>query len=288
MTAVFKKEFFSYFRTMTGYALIAFLIVFTGIYFMVCNMYRGYPYFSYTLSGVTTILMVWIPVLTMRSFAEERKSRTDQLLFTAPVTIGRIVLGKFAAMAAVFLIPILFYCLFPLIIKASGTAYLLTDYAAIFQFFLMGCVFIAIGAFFSSVTESPVIAAVSTFAVIFLIYVWDNLIGYLPQSAGGNFFVLVIVWTAVSGWLFYITRNRHLAAALELLTVAASSAFFLLKSDALEGLFPDLLSRFNIMTAFNNAAYNSIFDVSGTVLQLTVIGVFLFLTVQSIEKRRWS
>ena len=115
-----------------------------------------------------------------------------------------------------------------------------------------------------------------------------HLIGYLPQSSGGNFFVLVIVWTAVSGWLFYITRNRHLAAALELLTVAASSAFFLLKSDALEGLFPDLLSRFNIMTAFNNAAYNSIFDVSGTVLQLTVIGVFLFLTVQSIEKRRWS
>ena len=288
MIAIFKKEFCSYFRSMTGYALIAFLIVFTGIYFMVYNMYQGYPYFSYTLSGVTTILLVWIPFLTMRSFAEERKSRTDQLLFTAPVRIGRVVLGKFAAMAAVFVIPILFYCLFPLIIKASGTAYLLADYAAIFQFLLMGWVFIAIGTFFSSITESPVIAAVSTFAAIFLSYVWDTLTGYLPQSSGGNFFVLILLCAIVGGWLFYITRNRHLAAGFTILTAAAVSVFFLLNKEAFEGLLAGLLGKFNIMAAFNNAAYNSIFDVSGTVLQLTVIGVFLFLTVQSIEKRRWS
>ena len=193
MKAIFKKELRSFFLSMTGYALIAFLITFVGIYFMIYNIGYGYPYFAYTLSGVMLILLVLVPVITMRSFAEEKKNRTDQLLFTSPIKIRDIVLGKYAAMVSVFFVPNVVFCLFPLIIKTMGNSSLLSDYVSLMEFFLMGCAFIAIGMFFSSVTESPMIAAVITFAVTLILYIWDTLIGYLPSSAFANLAVLIVI-----------------------------------------------------------------------------------------------
>ena len=96
----------------------------------------------------------------MKSFAEDRKNKTDQLLLTSPVSLVEIVLGKYLAMVTVFAIPCVIYCIFPLIIKLQGTAHFLVDYSSILAFFLLGCVFIAIGMFLSSLTESPVIAAI--------------------------------------------------------------------------------------------------------------------------------
>ncbi len=288
MKAIYKKELSSFFRSMTGYVLIAFMVTFTGIYFMIYNLNQGYPYFSYTLSAIMLILLVLIPVLTMRSFAEERKSRTDQLLFTSPVKISQVVFGKYLAMATVYLVPNLIFCLFPLIIKAQGNAYFMTDYISILQFFLLGCVFIAIGMFFSSLTESPIIAAVSTFAAALILYIWEYLTDYLPQGAAGNYVILLLLCTGFSSWIYYATRSKLFCAAAELITVAISTIFLITDADAYENLFGDLLSRFNVSQGFNNAAFNNIFDVSGTVLQLTVVGVFIFLTMQSIEKRRWS
>ena len=155
MKAIFKKELRSFFLSMTGYALIAFLITFVGIYFMIYNIGYGYPYFAYTLSGVMLILLVLVPVITMRSFAEEKKNRTDQLLFTSPIKIRDIVLGKYAAMVSVFFVPNVVFCLFPLIIKTMGNSSLLSDYVSLMEFFLMGCAFIAIGMFFFFSDQEP-------------------------------------------------------------------------------------------------------------------------------------
>ena len=163
MTAIYKRELSSYFNSMIGYVFIAVLVFFTGIYFMAYNLYSGLPQFSYTLYSLMTILMFAIPLLTMKSMAEERRSRTDQLLLTAPVSLTGVVMGKFLAMATIFLIPVALCAFCPLIIAMNGEARLLSDYAALLAFFLMGCVFIAIGMFLSSLTESQIIAAVSTY-----------------------------------------------------------------------------------------------------------------------------
>ena len=288
MTAVFKKEFSTYFHTMIGYVLIAFLIIFTGIYFMVYNMYQGYPYFSYALSGIMTIMLVWIPVLTMRSFAEERKTGTDQLLLTSPVKVSSIVLGKFLSMAAVLAIPMIIFCLFPLFIKMSGTAYLAIDYTSILQFFLMGCVMIALGMFFSSLTQSAVISAVATFGAVLLLYLWDNLVEYLPDGSVSNFVVMMIICGALAAWIYVMTKNRFLTGLVAAVTWAANIVVMIIDSTKYENLLPDILAKFSILGAFEDAAYYSTFDVAGTVLELTVIAVFVFLTIQSIEKRRWS
>ena len=124
MTAIYKRELKSYFQSMTGYVLIAFLVIFTGIYFMAYNLNSGYPYFSYVLMNINYVLIIIIPMLTMRSFAEERKNKTDQLLLAAPVKLFDIVMGKYLAMVTVFAVPCLIFCIFPIIIKSFGTAYL--------------------------------------------------------------------------------------------------------------------------------------------------------------------
>ena len=165
-----KRELKSYFHSMTGCVFIAFLVMFTGIYFMAYNLNAGYPYFSYTLSGSLIVFLVGIPLLTMRSFSEERKTKTDQLLLTAPLSLTKVVLGKYFAMVTVLAVPNVIFCLFPLLIKLQGTAYLLVDYSSIAVFFLLGCVYLAIGMFMSSLTESQIIAFISTFGILLLLY----------------------------------------------------------------------------------------------------------------------
>ena len=183
MKAIYKRELKSYFQSMIGYAFIAFLLAFVGIYFMAYNLNAGYPYFSYALSGVMFMFLVAVPILTMKSFSEERKSKTDQLLLTSPVRLVDVVLGKYLAMVTVFLTPNLIFCIYPLVIKMQGTAYLRVDYAAILMFFILGCVYIAIGMFLSALTESQIIAAVSTFAVLLILHLWGGLLDFIPSTA---------------------------------------------------------------------------------------------------------
>ncbi len=288
MKAIFKKELRSFFLSMTGYALIAFLITFVGIYFMIYNIGYGYPYFAYTLSGVMLILLILVPVITMRSFAEEKKNRTDQLLFTSPIKIRDIVLGKYAAMVSVFFVPNVVFCLFPLIIKIMGNSSLLSDYVSLMEFFLMGCAFIAIGMFFSSVTESPMIAAVITFAVTLILYIWDTLIGYLPSSAFANLAVLIVIVICGALLLHHVNKNKYLSIGLAAVATVALTVVYIVDSSLFENRLNLILSKLDVAAAFNNAAFNSLFDLPGTIVNLTIIGVFIFLTVQSIEKRRWS
>ena len=165
MSAIYKRELKSYFHSMIGYVFIAFLIAFTGVYFMAYNLNYGYPYFSYVLSGVLIVFVIAIPVLTMRSFAEERKSRTDQMLLTAPVSLFQVVMGKYLAMVTILAIPCAVYLIFPLIIKSQGTAYILADDMAILVFFLLGCTYISVGMFVSALTESQIIAAIGSVGI---------------------------------------------------------------------------------------------------------------------------
>lgn len=134
MKAIYKRELKSYFDSMIGYVFIAFLVAITGIYFMVYNLNMGYPYFSYALNSILFIMLVAVPVLTMKCFAEEKKSRTDQLLLTAPVSLSQIVLGKYFAMVTVFAVPCAIYAVFPLIIESQGEAHIGIDYMAILAF----------------------------------------------------------------------------------------------------------------------------------------------------------
>lgn len=288
MRAIYKRELDSYFHSMIGYVFIAFFLAFTGVYFMAYNLTYGYPVFSYVLSSLVFILMLAIPVLTMKSFSEDRKSKTDQLLLTAPVSLGQIVMGKYLAMVTVFLIPNIVFCLFPLIIKIQGNAYFLTDYSGILIFFLLGCVFISIGMFLSSLTESQIIAALSSIGVLLILYLWDGLIGFLPSSALLNLFILIVMFTLVCALVWHLTRNYILGGVLEVIVLAACIIPYAVDSSLFENLLPDFLGRLDLTAPLTDVVSNQLFDTNGVTLYLSIIGLFIFLTMQSIQKRRWS
>ena len=137
MTAIFKRELKSYLTSMVGYLFIFFVLVLTGIYFSAYQLSGGYSKFEYTLSALTFVFLIGVPILSMRVLAEERKQKTDQLLLTAPVSVWDIVFGKYLALVAVFAIPVVIMCFYPLIMSKFGTVSFASAYTGILGFFLL-------------------------------------------------------------------------------------------------------------------------------------------------------
>ena len=290
MTAIFKRELRSYFHGMLGYALTAFLLASSGIYFLALNLGYGLTDFGYyTLYRTIFMLLLYIPVLTMRSLAEERRSRTDQLLLTSPVPVWGIVLGKFFAMCAVFALPCLMDMVMILILWALGGTVpaLAANFAALLCYFLLGCAAIAMGEFLSGLTENPIIAAVAGFSVLLLAYMMPSLRSLFNAGSA----VALAVFTAIAGAASLMAGLRTRSFILGCLTFAALclglTGLFLLQSAWLTEAFSAVLSVLCFFTPFEDFVNNS-FSLPTLVYYLTVTGMFLFFTAQSIEKRRWN
>lgn len=236
MSAIFKREFKAYFQSVIGWLFLAVTLCLYGLYFYVYNLVYGYPSTSNTLSAISFIFLITVPLLTMRILAEERKNKTDQMILTAPVSVGKVVAAKYLAMAAVYTIVIAVIAVTPLILSAFGTVAFGESYAALLGFWLYGLSCIAIGMFLSSLTESQVIAAVITFAALFVGYMMGSICGLISSS--GN-------------------------------------------------LLTKILGCYDLTSPLDNFS-SGMFDLSGVIYYLTLIVLLLFLTVQSIQKRRWS
>ena len=288
MLAIYKRELKSYFQSMIGPVFVAFLIAFTGIYFLAYNMTAGYPYFSYTLTGSLMVFIVGIPLITMRSFSEERKNKTDQMLLTAPVSLWKVVFGKYFAMMTVIAVPNIIFCIFPLIIKSQGTAYLTVDYLSILVFFLLGCAYAAIGMFLSALTESQIIAFISTFGILLVLYLWDGILSMLPSSSVSGLVGVLILLTVATFYIWRMTDNVILSGGIELVGLIAGIVVYVVKSEVYENLLSNLLGKLAIANVFTGITSNNIVDITGIALYLSLIAVFVFLTVQAIQKRRWS
>lgn len=190
MLAIFKREFKSYFQNVIGWLFVAALLAVYGLYFYVYNLKNGYPYISYDLNGIGFIMMIAVPILTMRSLSDEKKTKTDQLMLTSPVSVGRIVAGKYLAMAAVYTIDIALFALSPLVLSIYGKVALSEAYVALFGYWLYGLSCIAVGLFISSISESVIISAILTFAALFLSYMMQSITGLISSS--GNLLTEVL------------------------------------------------------------------------------------------------
>ena len=288
MTAIFKRELKSYFHGMMGYVLTAFLLATSGLYFLALDLGYGMTDFSYyTLYRTIFILLLYIPVLTMRSLAEERRSRTDQLLLTSPVSVWGIVLGKFFAMAVIFAIPCLVDAVMILILWGLGstTTALAANFAGLLCYFLLGCAAIAIGEFLSGLTENQIIAAVMGVAVLLLAYMMPSL--RTMFNAGSA--VALALFTALAAVLSVVAGLRSRSFTLGCLTFAgccaALTVLFLLRSSWLTEGFGAVLSALCLFAPFEEFV-NSNFSIPTLVYYLTV--TVLFFTVQELEKRRWN
>ena len=287
MTAVLRHELSSYFTNVTGYVFGAFLLLFAGIYTMVINLQSASPYFEYVLMNMDFIFLIIVPILTMRVIAEERRQKPDQLLYSLPLTMTQVALGKYLAMLVIFLIPVAVIGVYPLVLTAFGAVYLPAAYGALTGFFFLGASLIAIGMFISSLTESQAVAAGLCFVVMLLNYFISSLASYVPSTAFASF-LCVAVCILVLGLIFrLLTRSGFAALVLTIVLEGGLVAAYTFRSADFQGLFPNLMEQLSLFDRFYEFV-NGTFDLTAIVYYLTVIAVFVFLTVQSLEKRRWS
>ena len=183
MIAVCKHELRGYFHSLTAYVFGAFLLAVVGVGAMLYNLQAAVSNFEYVLSFSSLVFVVIVPILTMRVLAEERRQKTDQLLYSLPLSMTQVVLGKYAALLCMLLIPTAILCLYPIALSAFGNIYFPAAFGAIAGFFFLGAALTAIGVFVSSVTESQAVAAGLCFVVMLVNYFLNSLSDFVSSSA---------------------------------------------------------------------------------------------------------
>lgn len=236
MLAIYKREVKNYLHTVIGWLFMAVILFFISLYFVAYNLFSGDAYFADAIGSAGFILIIAVPVLTMRVLAEERKQRTDQLILTAPVSIGRVVLGKFLALATMLTLPMLPVLLYPLIMGNFGEIGYAQAYVAVLGYYVYGLCCIGVGIFISSLTENQVIAAVLSFVALFLTYIMSGICSLISTS--GNI----------------VTK------------ILGAGDFYSRFADFLQGTL----------------------SLTSLIYFISVTAFMLFLTCQSIQKRKWS
>lgn len=287
MIAVLKHELKNYFHSLTAYLFCAFLLVFVGIGAMLYNIQSAMANFELVLAFVCIGMVVIVPVLTMRVLSEEKKQKTDQLLYTLPLKGTQIILGKYFSLLIIFMIPMCIISVYPLIFSQYGEVYLLTSYGSLLAFFIMGAAMIAIGTFISSLTENQGFAAGIAIPVLLLNYYSVSLAEYVSATAFGSLAALCVLVFLFAAVVKHITRNENLAYGIGMTGVLALVVTYMVDSSKYEGLLAEIMSRLSLFERFYTFV-NGVFDITSIVFYVTVIIFFLFLSVQSLEKRRYN
>lgn len=287
MLAIFGKEIKSYFNSASGYVFMGIFLLICGIFFANYNLLPASPLYSNVLSSITFIFLILVPILTMKLLAEEKHQKTDQLLLTSPLSVSEIIIGKYLASVSLFYITLAITFLYPLILSRYGTIPVGEIVATYVGFSLMGAAFISIGVFVSSFTENQAIAAVSTFGILLLIWIMDWIQQGLPsgKTSGLVFASILVILLAV---LLYFELRNIVIAGFEILIGAVIMLIIFLRNSALyEGFLPKFFGWFSLLKRFENFGMG-ILDLSSAIYYISFSIAFIFLSIQMIEKRRWS
>ncbi|HVO37564.1 MAG TPA: ABC transporter permease [Spirochaetia bacterium] len=288
MLAVFRRELRAYFTSPIGFTFVGFFILIAGVFFAISNLLSANPNYTGVLSSITFIFLFIVPILTMRLISEETRQKTDQLLITSPLTVTGIVLGKYLAAVGVFVITLLITVLYPVIMSffalgGLGWWEILGGYIG---FLLLGSCFISVGLFISSCTENQLIAAAGTFASLLLIWILDFISQYVPADAFSGLVFLAFLGVGLVILVFLSTRSSLATVA----TIVAAAAFlvlmFVFKRSFYEGLIAKILAWFSLLKRYNDFSMG-VLGLAPIVYYLSFSGVFVFLTVRMLEKRRW-
>ena len=248
MLAVFKREFKSYFTNPLGFVILAIF------YFLLGYLFSGYygmgaPYVEYAVLGIAQILLIVVPAITMRLFSDERRTKTDQVLFTAPVKLINIVLGKFFAALALYALGFAPTIIYQIIVSAYVSVNILYYIYALVGILLFGAALIAVGMFISSLTESPITSIIFTLVVNVFIMISGGLASGITAPSATTWYTKV--------WAWIVER------------------------------FADFVGGMNFLAVLDSFG-NQAFSVKDVVYFVSITVAFIFLTERSLEKRRWS
>ena len=259
MLAIYKKELRQYFNSMIGFVFLAFFLVIIGIYTWAYNLSSGLGNFEVTLGGISFMYVLLVPILTMRIVAEENRQKTDQLLYTAPVSLTKIIVGKYFAVLTLFSCAFIPICIYPLIIHMYGTDVRLAPaYSSIIGFYLLGAATIAIGLFISSLTESQVIASVVSFITLLLTFLLSNITGMLPTEAVSQCVMIAVLWLVICLVFYHMMNNVTVLVMMAVIGEAAIWIIYAVKSSLYESLLTNIystLKKTNVNSPIKTMAY---------------------------------
>lgn len=287
MIAIFKKELRTYFTTLTGYAFLGFFVLITGYFFMSQNVAAASADYSETLLGTMIMFLILVPVLTMRLFAEEARQKTDQLLYTAPLKVTDIVLGKFFAASALFLVGLIITMVFPFVLSRYGEVNVPGIIGVTVGYFLMGVCLISVGIFISVLTDNQIVAAAGTFAVLFLLLMIDNIANNAPITRIPSLIFVGVIILAVLIVLYSSTKNIAGTVLIGVICYALLAAAYFFIPSLFDSTIIRVLGWLSVLNRFQNF-YIGVFGLSDVIYYITFASAFLYLTATVIEKRRWS
>lgn len=287
MAAIFKRETRAYYTGMIGYVTAAVSLFFLGLYFTNRNLMYASSDFASVLYTTTMILLFLLPAVSMRSFAEDRRNKTDQLLLTSPVSIPAIVLGKFLAEFVAFAAPMAVALIMPLILMAFGNVSLISAYSALFTYLLLGAACLAVGTWISAMTENQIIAYLATFGVLIVAYLMNGIQTMFTSGSLLALVVFLVVLLIASILVGVVCKSLTSCCAVFCAGGILLGVLFVLRPTWLLSAFDRVLSAMALFEPFNGVV-GGMFSISAIVYYLSVIALFLFLTGQSLERRRWN
>ena len=288
MLAVYKRELRAYMNNVYGWLFMAIFLLFTGYMMFQNNLYDGAPEFELTLSASQYALLLLIPILCMRSMAEDRHNKTDMFYLSLPMKTASVVLGKYFAMLTVYAIPCVILCVYPLVLGAFGPLNYRVAYLSILLYLILGAALIAVCQFLSSLTDNLVIAAVLGVLAVAVLLFAPFLSYVIPLTAIASFIGFVVLALLLAGVAFLATHNLHGTAITGAVAVVPLSVVYILSRSSFEGLFPSLLRFISPFAHFATFCQFGTFSVQSLILLLSYPVLFVFLTVQSADKKRWD
>ena len=287
MLALLGKELKTYFLTPTGWIFMGVFLLISGILYSLQLVFAQSPEYASYLMSLLFLFILVVPLLTMRIFTDEKRFNTDQLLLTGPTGLWSIVLGKYLAALSVFLITTAVTLIYPILLSFHGRLdwpVIVGTYAG---FILIGAAFIAIGVFVSEAVEGVVGAAVLTFAVLVLTFFIDFLQPYMPTTNIAGLVWVAILMSVALFRLYSAGRNAVVTGIVSIAFAAILVVLWFVSREVFAGLIGKTLAWLSLTRKFSSFAIG-VLSLDVILYYLSFSGFFLFLTVQGLEKRRWS
>ena len=283
--ALYKREMKSYFTGMIASVFSSVLLLVVGIFTTVNNLLGTYPNFEYSLSSVLIVYLLIVPLLSMRSISEELHTHTDQLLYSLPMKLSSVVMAKYMSLISILAINCAIISLYPLILSFYGSVNFAAAYGAILAFFLLGCALLAIGMFISSLTESQVIAAVLSIGATMVLYMMSGIASLIPTTTVASLIGCYAIALCAALILYSMTKSAVTSLSIAIIIVFFTTCAYMIRSALFEGLIQRILTAAALFDRFT-LFVNGVFDFSALIYYISVACLFVFFTVQSMEKKR--
>lgn len=287
MSTIYRKDIHTYFTTLSGYIYMACILLVGGIYCFMNNFYYGYASFEQAINYLPFFFIFLVPVISAGIFTDEKRQKTEQLLYTLPLTSVQIVLGKYLALITILLIPLAVLGIYPLVMTLYGEVNLISAYCNLLSIFLLGAALCAICMFISSLTESIIVSAILCFGVMFVLYQMNTFAESLTGSAKNSYIGFALLAAAIAVFIWYMTKNIYIAIIPSATLLILLNILYRLSMRLVAGKINLVMSSIAIFSRLDRFM-NGVIDLNAIIYYLSITALFVLFTVYTFERKRWN